>query len=216
MYVGESNLKKMGIHFTHFKIQRFLEKKMDDGSSSPLKGKFLTAMPLLLDQNFYQTVTCICEYTSAGAVGIVVNRIHPALSGKDIFEELNMKYTAVAETIPIHIGGPVHNHEIFILHGPPFDWEGCFLVTPTLAMSNTRDILEAVAMGVGPKSFLIALGCAGWGPGQLESEIKQNSWLTSAIFEEVIFNMPIENRWAAVMKKMGIDPALLLDTAGHA
>ncbi len=189
---------------------------MENGSSSSLKGQFLTAMPLLLDQNFYQTVTCICEYTPAGAVGIVVNRVHPSLSGKDIFDELNMKYTAVAETIPIHIGGPVHIHEIFILHGPPFDWEGCFLITPTLAMSNTRDVLEAVAMGAGPESFLIALGCAGWGPGQLESEIKQNSWLTSPIFEEIIFNMPIETRWEEVMKKMGIDPSLLLDTAGHA
>lgn len=189
---------------------------MENGSSTLLKGKFLTAMPLMLDQNFYQTVTCICEYTSAGAVGIIINRIHPSLSGKDIFDELNMEFTPAAESIPIHIGGPVHIHEIFVLHGPPFDWEGCFLVTPSLAMSNTRDILEAIAMGIGPKSYLIATGCAGWGPGQLESEIKQNAWLTSPVFEEVIFNMPIETRWEEVMKKMGIDPAMLLDTAGHA
>ena len=189
---------------------------MESDSSTSLKSKFLTAMPLLLDHNFYQTVTCICEYTSTGAVGIVINRVEPSLSGKNIFDELKMEYTATAESIPIYIGGPVHPGEIFVLHGPPFNWEGCLLITPTLAMSNTRDILEAVAMGIGPKSFIIALGCAGWGPGQLESEIKQNAWLTSPIFEEVIFDMPIETRWEEVMRKMGIDPALLLDTAGHA
>ncbi len=173
-------------------------------------------MPLLVDENFHQTVTCICEYTSAGAVGIVVNRVHPSLSGKDIFEELDIEYLPVAESIPIHIGGPVHISEIFVLHGPPFDWEGCLAITQNLAMSNTRDILEAVAVGKGPKSFIIALGCAGWGPGQLESEIKQNAWLTSPIFDEIIFGKPIEARWEVTMRKMGIDPVQLMDTVGHA
>ena len=189
---------------------------MEDQSPESFKGKFLMAMPMLADQNFYQTVTCICEYTPAGALGIVVNRVHPTLSGKDIFNELNMEYVTATESIPIHIGGPVHIGEIFILHGPPFDWDGCLMITSSLAMSNTREILEEAAMGRGPKSFIIALGCAGWGPGQLESEIKQNAWLTSPIFEDIIFDMPVENRWEEALKKMGIDPALLLDTAGHA
>jgi putative transcriptional regulator len=189
---------------------------MENDFDESLKGKFLTAMPLLTDQNFFHTVTCICEYTPAGAVGIVVNRVHPTLSGKDIFQELNIKYIPGAESIPIHIGGPVHIGEIFVLHGPPFEWEGCLPITATIAMSNTKDILEAVAMGTGPKSFIIALGCAGWGPGQLESEIKQNAWLTSPVVDEIVFGMPIETRWEVTLKKMGIDPALLMDTAGHA
>ena len=189
---------------------------MENNSPVSFKGQFLMAMPLLLDQNFYQTVTCICEYTPAGAVGVVINRVHPSLSGKDIFNELNIKSTSASESIPIHIGGPVHMGEIFVLHTPPFGWEGCFMITSTLAMSNTRDILEAVAMGRGPKSFIIALGCAGWGPGQLESEIKQNSWLTSPVFEEIMFDIPIETRWEEAMKKVGVDPAMLLATSGHA
>ena len=189
---------------------------MENNFSDSFKGQFLMAMPLLVDQNFYKTVTCICEYNPAGAVGIVVNRVHPSLSGKDIFDELKMDNQPSAESVPIHIGGPVHIGEIFVLHGPPFGWEGCLMITPTLAMSNTRDILEAVALDRGPQSFIIALGCAGWGPGQLESEIKQNAWLTSPVFEEIIFDMPIEGRWEEAMKKMGIDPALLLDTSGHA
>ncbi len=90
------------------------------------------------------------------------------------------------------------------------------MITTSLAMSNTRDILEEVAMGRGPQSFIIALGCAGWGPGQLESEIKQNAWLTSPVFEDIIFEIPIETRWEGAMKKIGVEPALLLDTAGNA
>jgi putative transcriptional regulator len=194
----------------------FMEENMGNNSPASFKGQFLMAMPLLADQNFYQTVTCICEYTPAGAVGVIVNRVHPSLTGKDIFEELKMEYIPGAESIPIHIGGPVHIGEIFVLHGPPFGWEGCYMTTPTLAMSNTKDILEAVAMGRGPKSFIIAVGCAGWGPGPLESEIKENAWLTFQVCEEIIFDMPIEIRWEEAMKKMGIDPALLLNTSGHA
>ena len=90
------------------------------------------------------------------------------------------------------------------------------MITSTLAMSNTRDILEAVAMGRGPKFFIVALGCAGWGPGQLESEIKGNAWLTSPVFEEILFDMPIEERWEEAIKKVGVDPAMLLNTSGHA
>jgi len=189
---------------------------MENQIPDSLKGQFLMAMPSLADPNFSQTVTCICEHTPEGAVGIVVNRVHPPLSGKDIFEELKIKCLPGAESIPIHIGGPVHLNEIFVLHGPPFGWEGSLMITPTLAMSNTKDILESLSMGRGPESFIISLGCAGWGAGQLESELKQNAWLTSPVFEEVIFRLPIEARWEEAVRKIGIDPALLSDTAGHA
>ena len=120
------------------------------------------------------------------------------------------------ESMPIHIGGPVHANEIFVLHGPPFEWEGSLMVTPSIAMSNTMDIIKAVAMGRGPKSFIITLGCAGWAAEQLESEIKENVWLTGPIFEEIIFDIPVETRWESVMEKMGIDVALLSDIPGHA
>jgi len=90
------------------------------------------------------------------------------------------------------------------------------MITPSLAMSNTRDVLEAIATGKGPRAFIITLGCAGWGPGQLESEIKENAWLNFPIFEENIFDMPVDLRWEEAVKKMGIDPALLSNAAGHA
>jgi len=180
------------------------------------KGHFIMAMPGLADPNFAYTVTSICEHSPEGAVGVVVNRVHPFLFGKDIFEELKIEYEPGAESVPIHLGGPVHSNEVFVLHGPPFNWEGCLMVTPFFAMSNTRDILEAIAMGRGPQSMMIALGCAGWGPEQLESEIKQNAWLTCPVTEEILFDTPVEAQWEEALRKMGIDPALLSDTAGHA
>jgi putative transcriptional regulator len=181
-----------------------------------LKGQFLLAMPSLLDPNFYQTVTCICEHNESGTMGIIVNRVHHSLTAKDIFEELTIVHGPGMDSIPIYLGGPVHLGEIFILHGPPFNWKASLMITPSLAMSNTRDILEAIARGSGPQTFIIILGCAGWGPGQLESEIKENAWLNYPIFEENIFEMPVELRWEEAVKKLGIDPTLLSDRAGHA
>ena len=181
-----------------------------------LKGQFLMAMPGLNDPNFFRSVTFICEHTQAGAVGIIVNRVHDDLTQKDIFAELGVDHLSQTASREVYFGGPVHVNELFILHGPPFDWRGCMTITPTLAMSNTSDILEAVAMGAGPQSYLITLGCAGWGPGQLETEIKRNDWLTSPVDEEIVFELPVESKWETAIKRVGIDPAFLVDSAGHA
>lgn len=181
-----------------------------------LKGQLLIAMPGLSDPNFFQSVTFICEHTQAGAVGIIINRAHPDLTGKEIFRELNIGCGPQASSVQIHVGGPVHADEIFVLHGPPFNWQGCLVVSPFLAISNTIDILSALAAGKGPQSFVITLGCAGWGPGQLEYEIKENAWLTGTVSDEIIFDTPVENRWEVAVRKMGIDPNSLSQTAGHA
>ena len=185
-------------------------------SPASLKGQFLLAMPGLADPNFFQTVTCICEHNEHGAMGVVINRIHHSLTAKDIFDELNIDCEPSVKTIPIHIGGPVHVDEVFVLHGPPFDWEASLTITTSLAMTNTKDIIEAVAMQKGPSAFIIALGCAGWGPGQLESEIRENAWLICPVFEKNIFDLPIEERWENTVRKMGFDPTLLSNTAGNA
>lgn len=189
---------------------------MESNNPASLKGQLIIAMPDLADPNFAKTVSCICEHTPQGAVGIVLNRVHPTLSGKNVFEELKIEYTIEAASIPIHIGGPVHMGEIFVLHGPPFGWEGSLMVTSSLALSNTIDILQAIAADNGPRSYIIAIGCAGWGSEQLDSEIKANSWLTCPLFERVVFDIPIEARWKEAVNKMGIDPALLSNAAGHA
>ena len=189
---------------------------MQDKNPASLKGHFLTAMPGLADPNFSYTVTCVCEHTPEGTLGIVINRPHPSLTAKLIFDELKLPYVGASQNAPIYVGGPVHMDQIFILHGPPFEWDGCLNVTTDLAMSNTLDILKAIALGNGPQLFMIALGCAGWGAGQLESEIKNNSWLTTPANHDIIFNIAVDQRWAAAVKQMGIDPALLSIHAGHA
>ena len=189
---------------------------MAGNDSASLKGQFLMAMPSLQDPNFSMTVSIICEHNSQGAVGVVINRMHSYLSGKDIFQELKIEYSPEAGSIPIYIGGPVHTGEIFLIHGPPFHWESCLMVSPNLGMSNTRDIVESIAVGNHPQSYLLALGCAGWGPGQLEEEIRENAWLTHPITEDILFDIPVENRWEAAIQRLGFDPALLSDTAGNA
>ena len=181
-----------------------------------LKGQFLVAMPGMSDPNFFQTVTCISEHTEEGAVGIIINRTHPSIFANNIFDELEIKYISAVKSTPVYIGGPVHIGEIFILHGPPFQWESCLMVNSFLALSNSKDIVEAIAMGNGPKSFIMSLGCAGWDKSQLEFEIKENVWLTCPVSEKIIFEIPVETRWDETMKKMGVNPALLSGIAGHA
>jgi putative transcriptional regulator len=181
-----------------------------------LKGQFLIAMPSMMDFNFAHTVTCLSEHNKEGALGIVINRMIPSLRAESIFKELKVDYISEASQIPIFIGGPVHENEIFILHGSPFSWEGSMQITPNLAMSNTMDLIRAIAMGEGPESYLISLGCAGWGPGQLEAELAQNAWLTCPATDEILFDYAVDDRWDAAVKTLGIDPVLLSDTAGHA
>jgi len=189
---------------------------MEDQGRVFLKGQFLVAMPEMVDPTFFQTVSCICEHTEEGAVGLVINKIQSILTGKNIFDELNIKYIAAAESVPVYIGGPVHIDEIFVLHGSPFNWDASLMINDRLAMSNTRDILERIAIGQGPESYMITLGCAGWGAGQLEAEIKQNAWLTSPVDENILFSTSVEARYEKTLQKMGIDPVLLSGKAGHA
>jgi putative transcriptional regulator len=187
-----------------------------DQTWQSLKGQFLMAMPGLADPNFYQSVTCLSEHNPKGAMGIMLTRVHPTVNGKRIFAELHIPTAAGAENIPVHIGGPVHMNEIFVLHVAPFTWEGSMMVNGELALSNSRDILEAIALGSGPQAYIIALGCAGWGPGQLESEIHSNAWINGPYSESIAFKIEVERRWELALQGIGIDPVSLSAKAGHA
>lgn len=180
------------------------------------KGHFLIAMPGLQDPNFFQTVVLLCEHNEEGALGVVINRVHPTLKAKEIFSELQISCNQQTADNPLYIGGPVHQGGLFILHGPPFGWEGTLAVTETLALSNTLDLLRSLGKREGPERFMIILGCAGWGPGQLDSEILENVWLTTPAEDEVIFMVEAESQWAEAIRGMGIDPVSLSSAAGHA
>jgi putative transcriptional regulator len=149
-------------------------------------------------------------------VGTVINRVHEHLDSTVIFKELGIRTIVAAEEIPLHIGGPVHTNKVFVLHGPPLDWEDSLVINPDLALSNSRAILEAIAQGTGPRQFIITLGCAGWGPGQLEWELAQNAWLTLPSDHDILFNLPVQDRWKRAIERLGIDPDLISETAGNA
>ncbi|MEW6077390.1 MAG: YqgE/AlgH family protein [Thermodesulfobacteriota bacterium] len=181
-----------------------------------LKGELLIAVPTLTDPHFSRTVVCVCEFSAEGALGMVVNRPYSALSAKDLFDELTIQYREEAAGLPVYNGGPVNVGDVFVLHGEPFGWAGSHRVNPRLALTNTRDILEAIAGGRGPESFLIILGCSGWAGGQLEMELKSNIWLTAPADEAILFHTPPDQRWAKGLELIHIDPAFLSGTAGNA
>lgn len=180
------------------------------------KGQFLMAMPELADPNFAKTVTLICEHTPEGAFGLVINRPHALVILEQVFKEFNMAVNQKIAKSPIYMGGPVHGEEIYILHGPPFDWRGALQVTPTLAVTNTMDLLEALAVGTGPFKARMMLGCAGWGPGQLEQEIRENAWLTQDASDRIVFQVEPDDCWEEAVKSLGIDPLLLSSGGGNA
>ncbi len=172
---------------------------MSDSVFSSMKGKFLLAMPGLPDPNFAQTVTCMCEHNDSGALGFIVNKVHPLLTGPELFEDLSINCNASMDKVDIFLGGPVQPSGVFVLHGPPFDWKETLKVTNWLALSNSRDILEAIALDKGPKTFMIMLGCAGWGPLQLDNELTDNAWLTCDMTQEIMFATRTDHKYEKAM-----------------
>jgi len=172
---------------------------MGDTLSESMKGKFLLAMPGLPDPNFAQTVTCMCEHNESGALGFIANKVHPLLTGRELFDDLNIECDSSVDKLDVFLGGPVQPSGVFVLHGPPFDWNETLRVTDWLSLSNSRDILEAIAVQKGPQSFMIMLGCAGWGPLQLDSELSENAWLTCDMTKEIMFSTSTDQKYEKAM-----------------
>ncbi|MFQ5936280.1 MAG: YqgE/AlgH family protein [Acidiferrobacterales bacterium] len=181
-----------------------------------LANHFLIAMPALADPNFHRTVTLICEHSSEGAMGIVINRTTDLALG-DVLQQMGLNAEeAQMRTVPVHLGGPVQTNRGFVLHEPLGNWESTLPITDTLGVSTSRDILAAIADNQGPQHCLVALGYAGWGAGQLEREIAENSWLNGPTDRQIIFDIPIEHRWQKAARLAGVDLSLLSSEAGHA
>lgn len=180
-----------------------------------LNNQFLIAMPALNDPNFSRTVTLICEHTPEGAMGVTINRLL-GLSVKDIFQQLNIERKPELPESFVYQGGPVQENRGFVLHKPIGNWESTLNITDELGLSTSQDILQAMASGDGPTQCLLALGYAGWGPGQLEFEMKENTWLSGPADHQVIFETDLELRWQAAARSMGVDINSLHGEAGHA
>jgi putative transcriptional regulator len=186
-------------------------------SSTPsLNNHFLIAMPALDDPNFHHTTTYICEHDENGALGVVINRPLEMQLG-EILQHMDIQ--ACNEEISsrqVYMGGPVQNDRGFVLHEPAGDWEATLKVTDTIGITSSRDILQAIAAGEGPKNSIVTLGYAGWGAGQLESELAANTWLSGPASSKIVFDTPSEQRWQAAAALLGIDLNLLSSDTGHA
>ncbi|MEM8548674.1 MAG: YqgE/AlgH family protein [Pseudomonadota bacterium] len=188
----------------------------NNGQQASLADHFLLAMPNLTEGIFSQSVTYLCDHGEHGAMGIVIN--HPLeLTVSEIFEHLSIRCLGEYEKEQVLAGGPVQIDHGFVLHrGGRGDWESTMAVTDEIGLTASRDILTAIARGEGPEEHLIALGYAGWAPGQLESELAQNSWLTLPADGEIIFHTPYQQRLSAAASRLGVDMNLISSTAGHA
>jgi putative transcriptional regulator len=185
-------------------------------SSIDLTHHFLIAMPNMADPYFSRSLTYVCEHNDRGALGVVVNRpIDMTLQA--LFERLSLTLRdGEFADAPIYFGGPVQTDRGFVLHEPAGSWQSTLKVGDAIGLTTSKDILEAVGRGEGPKRMLVTLGYAGWSPGQLEHEISQNAWLTVQARDGIIFETPAEERLPAAMELLGLDYARLQDEAGHA
>ena len=188
---------------------------------SNFTNQFLIAMPGMGDESFAGAVVYLCEHTDKGALGLVINKPID-IKLKNLFEkvELTLDREDIADE-PVYYGGPVQTERGFVLHERLDDEGGHYsstLAIPggALEMTTSKDVLEALSNGAGPKKLLVTLGYSGWGAGQLEEEIQRNGWITVEAKPDVIFDTPVEQRYEKALGLLGIDPALLSAEAGHA
>ena len=183
---------------------------------TPLVHQLLIALPALADSPFARSVTLICQHDDEGAMGVVVNRASEYTLG-EVFQQMGI--ASDDETLcaqPVLAGGPVHPERGFVLHDGARQWDSSLAIAERLYLTTSRDILEAMARGDGPRHVAVALGCAGWGAGQLENELIDNSWLTAPADSELLFALPLAARWQAAAGRIGVDMARMADYSGHA
>jgi putative transcriptional regulator len=181
-----------------------------------LANQLLIALPTLADPHFTRSVAIICQHDADGAMGVVINRASEYTLG-EVFQQMGIDCDNAALCAqPVLAGGPVHPERGFVLHDGRGGWDSSLPISDDLSVTTSRDILEAMARGNGPEHATVALGCAGWGAGQLEYELVENSWLTAPVASDVLYALPLEARWQAAAGLIGVDMARIADYAGHA
>jgi putative transcriptional regulator len=190
-------------------------------AEGPASGEFLTgqlliAMPAMADPRFAQSVIYLCAHTPEGAMGLVLNRPLKRPSFEDLLRQLDVAPLPPARRIRLCAGGPVDNARGFVLHTSDWTGEGSLRVDDGLALTASLDVLKAIAEGGGPREGILALGYAGWGPGQLDAEMQQNAWLSVSADETIVFDGDHDTKWRRAFAKLKIDPLLLSGAAGHA
>jgi putative transcriptional regulator len=181
-----------------------------------LAGQILIAMPQMQDPRFERAVVYLCAHSSEGAMGLVVNRLIDSFQFSDLLDQLDIPATPACDHIRVHSGGPVETGRGFVLHSADYELDGTLKVDERFALTATIEVLKDIAKGSGPRRNLLALGYAGWGPGQLDTEMRDNVWLTAPADEELLFAGDIARTWEKALARLHIDLSLLSSDAGHA
>jgi putative transcriptional regulator len=181
-----------------------------------LTGQLLVAMPQMRDPRFARSVIYMCAHNADGAMGLVVNRRVGSITFDDLLQQLGLGPNRRNDEIRIHFGGPVEQGRGFVLHSADYQQSGTMRVDEGVALTATLDILKEMAAGGGPRRTLLALGYAGWGPGQLDAEIQANGWLQVPADEGLVFDDNLDNKWERAIGKIGVDFSMLSGDAGHA
>ena len=193
-----------------------MEEESQSGQPGYLERQMLIAMPGMADSNFAGSVTLMCQHNEAGAIGITINRLSNFTLG-EIFSQLNIDCSNDAiRKLPVLEGGPVAPDRGFVLHSPIDGYESSMDVGQEIMVTTSRDVLADIAAGAGPDKYIIALGYAGWGGGQLEGEMLANAWLSVSADTDIVFDLPLPSRFDEALGRLGIKVDRLLPDAGHA
>ena len=188
----------------------------EDDNEGYLTGQLLVAMPQMEDSRFVRSVIYLCAHSAEGAMGLVVNKLMEDISFPDLLDQLNLSGSDAPGGIKVHFGGPVETGRGFVLHSADYVQDATLVIDDTVALTATIDILKAMAAGKGPKHSLLALGYAGWGPGQLDDEMQRNGWLCVPADDGLIFGKGLDDRWERAIAKLGISAGMLSGAAGRA
>jgi putative transcriptional regulator len=190
--------------------------RVNEGESF-LEGKLLIALPGMVDERFAQTVIYMCAHSSKGAMGIVINKPIPGLSFAELMKQLQIETKPLVGELPILYGGPVETGRGFVLHSGEYEGSDSTLpVSEEISLTATLDILRAIAEGRGPKQALFALGYAGWGAGQVETEFQSNGWLHCEADPSLVFGTEPNDKWKTALARLGIGPSGLTANTGRA
>jgi putative transcriptional regulator len=181
-----------------------------------LTGQFLIAMPQMPDPRFEKSVIYICVHNADGAMGLVVNKLFDGISFTHLLHQLDIEVTQPARELTVHFGGPVESGRGFVLHSADYNREGSMQVSDEVVLTATIDILRAVSEGRGPQNAILALGYAGWGPGQLDQEMQQNGWLHAPADNRILFDTDQDRKWERALASLGINLSMLSADIGHA
>ncbi|MFT5182738.1 MAG: putative transcriptional regulator [Alphaproteobacteria bacterium] len=188
----------------------------DVTESAYLEGQLLIAMPAMTDPRFERSVIYVCAHNAEGAMGLVVNKLFDQIDFDELLTQLEITPPDTSPQLSIHFGGPVESQRGFVLHTAEYVGKGTVVVDDQVALTATLDILKEVANGSGPKNTLLALGYAGWGPGQLEDEFGENAWLHAPFDEALVFDGDVDTKWQRALNSIGVNLSTLSGTAGRA